>query len=98
MPTRRMRDVRKLLIMPKKCKTCPFNDDGCKELRKTVEARLLEVSQTCHSTGVARTPPRKDTHICRGARNYQNEMMYRLGVISAPTDEAWEAKRKELGI
>lgn len=53
-----------------------------------VEQRvLIEASQTCHSTGVVHG--KSDTHLCRGARDFQIQIFHRLGVISSPTDEAW---------
>lgn len=76
------------------CKTCPFGTDGDLGLRNSVTSRLLSVSQTCHSTGVA-IGKRRDTHICRGARDWQLTIMHRLGVISAPTDAEWAAKWNE---
>ncbi len=83
-------------VMAKRCKTCPFNADGDSELRERIMARLFKVSQTCHTTGVALG--KQDTHLCRGARDWQNEMLFRLGFLEAPTDAAWAAKRKQCGI
>lgn len=91
-----LRDISKLPVMSKRCESCPFNDDGCKSIRQMVMDRSLEMSQTCHSTGVVHG--KEDTHLCRGARDYQIELMYRLGVIESPTDEAWDKKRKAVGI
>lgn len=84
------RDVSSMPVMRRKCSTCPFGPNGAKNVRATVEARLLTVSQTCHSTGAAHG--RRDTHICRGARDFQLKIMHGLGVISAPTDAAWKEK------
>lgn len=60
-----------------------------------VEDRLLQVSQTCHSTGVLHG--KLDTHICRGARDHQIQILFRLGFLEAATDEAWDKKRTEVG-
>jgi hypothetical protein len=68
---------------------------GDEAVRERVIERLLEVSQTCHSSGGYFKP---NTMLCRGARTYQNEMMHRLGVIDSPSDEAWNAKRAEYGV
>src|ERR1051326_2264408 len=84
-------------VMPECCKTCPFGENGDEELRKRVESRLMEVSQTCHSTGIAKGKKR-DTHLCRGARNFQIQIFYRLGFLEAPTDEAWDKKLIEIGL
>lgn len=79
-------DVSKFPVCRVKCKSCPFGENGDPHVRRTVEARLLSVSQTCHSSGLIHGRP--DTHICRGARDHQLLIMYRLGAIEAPTDEA----------
>lgn len=80
--------------MPEKCKTCPFRDENRDTgIAAAVTERVLsDGSQVCHSTGWP-----KGTKLCRGARDVQLQVMYRLGVISAPTDAAWDTKRKELG-
>jgi len=83
-------------VMPAQCKTCPFRQPPTDSLRQKVEGRLMQVSQTCHSSGLAHG--KRDTHLCRGARDFQLTLLHRLGVLSAPTDEAWAAKVKELGI
>lgn len=84
-------------VMPARCKTCPFNKSGCLEVRETVMARIMTMaSQTCHTTGVAHGRP--DTHLCRGARDVQLQVFFRLGAISEPTDEAWAATCSQLGI
>lgn len=36
--------------------------------------------------------------LCRGARDVQLAYFFALKLIPAPTDEAWDAKRKELGV
>ena len=83
-------------VMPKKCKSCPFNTDKngrhpCPRLVSEIQRRILtEASQICHHPVIYSQP---ETHLCRGARDFQLEMFYRLGVIDAPTDEAWESKR-----
>jgi len=41
---------------------------------------------------------RQETHLCRGTRDRQIELMHRLGVIPEPTDEAWEATRQRLNV
>lgn len=78
-------------VMKARCKTCPFGEEGNLDVKHNVESRLLEALQMCHGTGWP-----KGTHLCRGARDWQLQVFYRLGVITEPTDEAWDAKRREL--
>ena len=81
-----------------KCSTCPFGPNGCVEVRESVKLRILNsASQTCHSTGVA-IGKRRDTHLCRGARDFQLHVLHGMGFLSEPTDEAWREKCKALGI
>jgi hypothetical protein len=95
MPRSREVDVRHMPVMSSKCETCPFNDDGDRHLRSAIEERVLTTaSQTCHHTGAIHERP--DTHLCRGARDFQLQVFYRLGFLSAPTDEAWRRKAGEL--
>jgi hypothetical protein len=54
---------------------------------------LSEASQLCHAPRLHGKP---ETHLCRGARNFQLTIFYRLGVISEPSDAAWEAKQREI--
>ncbi len=86
-------DITDFPVMPAKCKTCPFrvNDEGrhpCPELVSQIQAQVItEASQICHHPSVY---GKEQTHICRGARDYQLEIFYRLGMIDSPTDEAWK--------
>ena len=83
-------------IRKAQCKTCPFRSDGWTEVRALLERRALtEATPICHSTGralVRHNGEKLKAHLCRGARNYQLTIFYRLGVIAAPTDEAWKEK------
>ena len=75
--------------MKKKCETCPFWKRHIGEIQTAnmVEARCLSTaSQICHHP---RLFYKKETHLCRGARDYQLTIFHRLGVIKAETDEAW---------
>ena len=82
--------------MKKRCSTCPFGEkgqkDNCPEIADTVRARALTVSQVCHHP---RLNGKKETHLCRGGRDYQLEIMHRLRVITEPTDEAWNMARTQ---
>lgn len=79
-------------VMKARCKTCPFNEDGCKSVRAAVLSRITDGSQHCHSSGWP-----EGTHLCRGARDVQLQWMHRLGVISEPTDEAWNKAWEAMG-
>jgi hypothetical protein len=80
-------------VMLTMCNTCPFRDDGYMELRSSVEAKLLEKSQLCHAP---RHKGKRETHICRGARDTQLKYFHRIGFLSEPTDDAWQAKLNEV--
>lgn len=87
-------DISNMPVMGAKCKTCPFAEDGCTDVAARVTRRVLsDASQVCHSTGWP-----EGTHLCRGARDIQLAAFHRLKFIAAPTDEAWDNKRKELGV
>jgi hypothetical protein len=83
------------------CATCPFRDGSPHaDLRSVLEiSALREASRLCHSTGVnALYATDKPELLCRGARDLQLHVMHALGIITAPTDEAWNAKCVELGL
>lgn len=85
-------------VMQRQCTTCPFRTDECgrridPQLAARVESRLLEVSQICHHPRLENKP---ETHLCRGARNWQLTIFHRLGVLAEPTDKAW--KEAHLGM
>jgi hypothetical protein len=92
----------KLPLMAKMCATCPFRDGSKYEALKldlSISA-LSEASRICHSTGSNnginhRTG--KPPMLCRGARDLQLRVFHSIGFIEAPTDEAWQKKRNELG-
>ncbi len=89
MSRRKTHAIRGMLVNPKKCKTCPFQEDGCQEIRRAVEERCMTVgSQTCHGTN--------DTTLCRGARDRQIVLFHRLGVLTAPTEQAWNEAMQAL--
>jgi hypothetical protein len=87
------RKINNMPVMPAKCATCPFGEDGDRELRQRVESRLLQASQICHHP---RLHGKRETHLCRGGRDVQLQIMYQLRVIAAPTDEAWAEKWNEV--
>jgi hypothetical protein len=81
------------------CLSCPFRPDPAtgREQNPVLVARVIErilgASQQCHHPGLS---GRQEFQLCRGARNWQLTFFYRLGFLKAPTDEAWEERRKNL--
>jgi len=74
------------------CATCPFRPGSeHANLRPYLAAKSLSESRICHSTGTSAIAGRTGTpeRTCRGSRDLQLEIMHRLGVIDAPTDQAW---------
>ncbi len=99
------RSISKMPVRAEMCSTCPFRDgvdEKYSDLRPmlTISA-LSEASRICHQTGTnnafhARTG--KPPVLCRGARDVQLRLFHSIGFIEEPTDEAWAAKRNELGV
>jgi hypothetical protein len=85
--------------MKEQCGTCPFLKDKCgrfpdPKLVASIEARILtKASQICHHPSLH---GKRQTHLCRGARDFQLMIFHRLGVLAEPTDKAWEEKYAEL--
>ncbi|MBF2058638.1 MAG: hypothetical protein IGQ45_15840, partial [Cyanobacterium sp. T60_A2020_053] len=64
-----------------KCATCPFRI-GHRDLVEKLTAKVLTTSNhICHS---------HRTKICRGSRDLQISFFHAMGVLPAPTDEAYE--------
>jgi len=80
-------DITDLTPNPHRCKSCPFNPEGDANLADKVRQRSLEASQICHGT---EGPQREPRSLCRGARDYQIQILYRLGVLAQPTDQCWQ--------
>ncbi len=88
-------------IQPKMCATCPFKEGSPHaNLRDDLaESALRDASRICHSTGTnALYKTNAPEKICRGSRDLQIQVFYRMGFLSEPTDAAWEAKCSEMGI
>lgn len=81
------------------CATCPFRK-GSKygELTGLLSASALnEGSRICHATGHAQLVRSEGkAKLCRGARNLQLDVFHGLGLLSEPTDEAWEKLAREI--
>lgn len=92
-------NIKGMPVMRKQCATCPFRDGpngrpiDCGLVAKVQERVLTTGSQICHHP---RTKGKKQTHLCRGARDFQLNVLYRVGFLEAPTDAAWDKKLKEM--
>jgi len=89
-----------LPVMKAMCSTCPFREGGWEHLQGLlVERAAHEGTPICHSTGEkALTKSLGPERICRGARDFQLKLFTGLGVIESPTEDAWEAACKRMGI
>lgn len=90
-------------VMKEMCATCPFRKGSPYAYLASdlTNSALGKSSRICHSTGSNNAINKrtgKPRALCRGARDIQLQVFHRLGVIEAATDEAWEAKCKEMGI
>lgn len=82
------------------CKTCPFRpidgDGGTFDqglANKVIARNGLQTSQVCHDTKLkGRTP----TSLCRGHRDYLLKLLFRLGCIESPTDDAYNYACQDL--
>jgi hypothetical protein len=81
-------NVKNWPVMDQCCPTCPFRTMNDPLLVAEIQRRVLtEGSQVCHHP---RLHGGKQTHLCRGARDFQLIIFSRLGVIENATDEAWK--------
>lgn len=73
--------------MPASCASCPFLNNNDRGLAIEVLNRTgLNASQICHHP---RLSGKKETHLCRGARDHQLQILYRMKYIEEPTDAAF---------
>jgi hypothetical protein len=84
------------------CETCPFRPGSPYRflMADLAKSACEKASRICHSTGSSGLLGRTGLpeHICRGARQVQLKAMAAWGVISAPTDRAWNAARVAIGL
>jgi len=75
-------------VMAHCCASCPFGEHGDPRVKKSVVSRLLTLShsQICHHPALH---GKRETHLCRGARDFQLNLLHRMGFLSEPTDEAF---------
>lgn len=89
-----MSQVRKIM-----CATCPFRPGSpYAALAGYLSERSLQEARVCHSTGTSAIYGKtgKPERICRGSRDIQLGVMAWMGVIEAPTDEAWDKAWNEI--
>lgn len=98
-----MKSRKNLPVQKVKCATCPFRK-GSKyaDLQDYLaESSLSDRSRICHNTGsnnAINKQTGKAERLCRGARDVQLQAFAAIGFIEAPTDQAWEKKRKEMNL
>jgi hypothetical protein len=86
------KNIKDFSVMPRKCSTCPFRTDengkhpDLRLVERIKQTTLTEASQICHHP---RLSGKEENHLCRGARDWQLQVFYRLGIIKEPTDAAW---------
>lgn len=88
---RRKINVSGFAVMKEPCKTCPFvtNTLGNDATQPYLESLVtLQAQHTCHTVG--------DTMICRGGRDIMLRVLAAMRLIDSPTDEAFEARSKEM--
>lgn len=91
----RKRDITNWPVMPKQCASCVLRTDERGRYvdehlaSSVIERCITRASQICHHP---RLNGKRETHLCRGARDYQLMIFYRIGFLSEPTDRAWKAK------
>jgi hypothetical protein len=92
-------NISTLPVNPATCRTCPFahSHESAIALQSTIIARMFQDggSQICHGT---EGPNREPRSLCRGARDRMLTLFFRMGFIDEATDEAWDVKRRELGV
>lgn len=88
-------NIRHWPIMTAQCASCPFREIGDIAVRNSVMSRLFDASQICHHP---RLHGKKETHLCRGARDLQLTILYRMGWLPEPTDQAFREKSEQLGV
>lgn len=96
-------NVRNTPLRKMMCATCPFRDGSpyAYIADDLAASAINQASRICHSTGSNNGINRRTglpPHLCRGARDIQLQVFASLGVIVAPTDEAWDDGRERIGL
>ena len=87
------KDISNWRPRPTKCPSFPFRTDSDgrhpdPSLVNRIQTQVLsKASQICHHP---RTHGKDEFQLCRGARDFQLQIFFRLGRINAPTDKAWD--------
>jgi hypothetical protein len=87
-------DLSQMPVQESPCRTCPFEGkepiklDPQRQLEITANVVNLQSQHLCHSAG--------NKKICRGGRTLMLRVLYLRGLITAPTDEAYETARKAI--
>lgn len=91
----RVRNISGWPVMSSSCASCPFKDDGSIEVRNAVTSRIgISKSQICHHP---RGKGKRETHLCRGAREWHLTILHRLEFIEEATDQAFAKRSAEAG-
>jgi hypothetical protein len=87
------KNIKNWPVMAKMCSTCPFKEGPNQDhkLVNSIKSRALKVSQICHHP---RLKGKEETHLCRGSRDFQLEILYKMGELEEPTDEEFERKSR----
>jgi hypothetical protein len=91
------RNIKGWPVMKSKCSTCPFgpNGDRLTECGVTERVVRMEGSQICHHPVLK---GKRETHLCRGARDLQLRVLAAVGVIEEATDDAYNRRARSLGV
>ncbi len=97
--------MNRMPIMKEQCATCPFRKGVAEKYREvmapTMDMVMNEASRICHCTGknnAFHQDTGKPERLCRGARNFQLNVLTAIGFLEAATDAAWDKKCAEMGI
>lgn len=90
-------------VQPRQCHTCifrPAQQVVCPQRLAEIQAYLLQGNtHLCHSPDQAEPASHKrNTHACRGGRDWQLQIWHRLGFLDQPTDEALDLAMRQMGI
>ncbi len=83
------------VAVPVQCRTCIFREDGNQVVLRPdrladIQAYLVRgVTHTCHTDKV---------RACRGGREFQLTIWYRMGLIAEPTDAALASAMQSEGL
>jgi|SanBayMetagenome_1026888.scaffolds.fasta_scaffold66060_1 hypothetical protein len=86
------KDLRTYPVQEKPCKTCPFEGENPVQLcpnryKGFIENLAGQGQHLCHSVD--------NEAICRGGRNIQLRILCAMGMLTEPTDEAFDQAIEE---